>query len=69
MPKDNDSQEQFQKQFATNVWGTVNTTRAVLPYFRERKAGTLVFIGSVGGWCGFPGTSAYSGSKFAIEGK
>jgi short-subunit dehydrogenase len=62
------SADEFQSQFDTNVFGTIKVTRAVLPHFRARKAGTLLFIGSLSGWIGHPGVSAYAGSKFALEG-
>ncbi|KIM99179.1 hypothetical protein OIDMADRAFT_126792, partial [Oidiodendron maius Zn] len=31
----------------------------------QQKSGTTAFIGSLSGWIGHPGTSAYAGSKFA----
>lgn len=43
-------------------------TRAVLPHLRQRRTGTIVFIGSLSGWIGHAGCSAYAGSKFALEG-
>ncbi|KEF59001.1 uncharacterized protein A1O9_03844 [Exophiala aquamarina CBS 119918] len=55
-------------QFDTNVFGTFKVTRAVLPYFRSQANGMIVFIGSLSGWIGHPGCSAYAGSKFALEG-
>lgn len=60
--------EQFSAQFATNVFGAIKVTRAILPHFRQRRSGTIVFIGSLSGWQGHPFVSAYSGSKFALEG-
>ncbi|PVH77405.1 NAD(P)-binding protein [Cadophora sp. DSE1049] len=60
--------EDFLAQFDTNVFGTIKVTRALLPHFRQRHAGTVVFIGSLSGWIGHPGCSAYAGSKFALEG-
>ncbi|KAF3039684.1 hypothetical protein E8E12_001092 [Didymella heteroderae] len=62
------SYEDWLAQFDTNVFGTIKTTKALLPYFRERKAGTMVFISSLSGWIGHAGCSAYAGSKFALEG-
>lgn len=35
---------------STNVFGPLNVNRAFLPYMRERKSGTVVWIGSIGGW-------------------
>ncbi|KAI3614232.1 serine 3-dehydrogenase [Moniliophthora roreri] len=47
--EENTPQENFD-QFNTNVFGAINVTRAFLPYMRERKTGTIIFSGSVGGW-------------------
>lgn len=62
------SQEIFQRQYETNVFGTIKVTRSILPYFRHRQAGTIVMMGSVGGCVGLPGGSPYCSSKFALEG-
>lgn len=35
---------------STNVFAPLNINRAFLPYMRERKTGTIVWIGSVGGY-------------------
>ena len=42
--------EESLNQYQTNVFGALNVSRAFLPYMRERKTGTVVFIGSLGGW-------------------
>ncbi|KAF2257654.1 NAD(P)-binding protein [Lojkania enalia] len=60
--------EDWLAQFDTNVFGTIKVTRALLPHFRERRSGTLVFISSLSGWIGHAFCSAYAGSKFALEG-
>ncbi|CAI6331460.1 unnamed protein product [Periconia digitata] len=62
------SYEDWLAQFDTNVFGTIKVTKALLPHFRERKKGTMVFISSLSGWIGHAGCSAYAGSKFALEG-
>lgn len=36
-----------------NVFGGLNVARAFLPYQRKQKSGTILWIGSVGGWSGF----------------
>ncbi len=59
---------QIRRQFETNVFGLLATTRAVLPLFRAQKSGTLVNISSVGGKMTFPFFSLYHGTKFAVEG-
>ena len=44
------SPEQTYEQFNTNVFGGLNVARAFLPYMRPRKTGTIVWIGSLGGY-------------------
>lgn len=58
----------FVKQFETNVFGLLKVTNAVLPHMRERRSGTLVFMGSLSGWKGNEFCGAYAASKFAVEG-
>ncbi len=60
--------EQIEKQFATNVFGLMNTTRTLLPYFRERKKGMLINVASMGGRLTFPLYSIYHATKWAVEG-
>ena len=62
------TQEQVKRQFDTNVFGLMNVTRAILPYFREKKSGTIINIASVGGRITFPLYSLYHGTKWAVEG-
>lgn len=52
----------------TNFFGVWNTTRAVLPSMRERGAGRIVTVTSVGGLLGQPFNDAYCAAKFAVEG-
>jgi NAD(P)-dependent dehydrogenase (short-subunit alcohol dehydrogenase family) len=59
---------EIRKVFETNVFGTMNVTRAVLPYMRKSGGGRIVIVTSVGGRIGSPGLSAYCSSKFAMEG-
>lgn len=59
---------ELERQFATNVFGTMNVTRALLPHLRARHSGTVLFISSLSGWIGHPGCGAYAASKFALEG-
>ncbi|MEO6588758.1 MAG: SDR family oxidoreductase [Pyrinomonadaceae bacterium] len=60
--------EQIEKQFQTNVFGLMNVCRAILPYFREQKRGTIVNVASVGGRITFPFYSLYHATKWAVEG-
>jgi NADP-dependent 3-hydroxy acid dehydrogenase YdfG len=60
--------EEVQSQFNTNVFGVMNVTRAILPYFRHRMAGKILNTTSSGGIITFPLYSLYNSSKWAIEG-
>lgn len=57
-----------ERQFAVNVFGAMDVTRAVLPHFRARRRGTIVNVSSGVGVFGAPMASLYSASKFALEG-
>ncbi len=56
------------KLFATNVFGLLGVTRAVLPHLRRQRSGHIINLSSVGGYTGYPGWGVYSGTKFAVEG-
>jgi NAD(P)-dependent dehydrogenase (short-subunit alcohol dehydrogenase family) len=59
---------ELRAQFATNVFGVAATLQATLPYMRQRRAGHLMAVTSMGGLMAVPGMSAYCASKFAVEG-
>ncbi|AQG78056.1 short-chain dehydrogenase [Spirosoma montaniterrae] len=60
--------EQVQRQFDTNVFGVMNVIREILPYFRQRRDGTIINVTSMGGLITFPIYSIYHGTKWAVEG-
>jgi len=60
--------EQIERQIATNLTGSIQLIRAVLPYFREQKAGRVVQISSEGGQIAYPNFSLYHATKWGIEG-
>lgn len=57
----------LRQQFEVNVYGPVALIQAVLPFMRQRRAGHIVNITSMGGLTTFPGLGYYHGSKFALE--
>lgn len=52
----------------TNLFGSMNGTHAVLPYFLEQGHGTLITNISFGAWIAPPFAAAYAASKFGLEG-
>jgi NAD(P)-dependent dehydrogenase (short-subunit alcohol dehydrogenase family) len=59
---------EFRAQIETNLFGVIIMTKAVLPFFRERRAGHLIQISSIGGRVGPPGRAPYAAAKFGVEG-
>ncbi len=62
------SAAQVERQFATNVLGTLHVTRAVLPVMRAQRSGRVLTLSSVVGVVGYASSSIYCASKFALEG-
>lgn len=58
----------IERQFAANVFGVFNVTRAVLPTLRAQGAGVIVNIASVGGLTTLPFNSLYHATKYAVVG-
>jgi NAD(P)-dependent dehydrogenase (short-subunit alcohol dehydrogenase family) len=58
----------FRAQVETNLFGPLNVTRAVLPVMRHQRSGLVIAITSTGGIVGQEFCSAYSASKFGLEG-
>jgi short-subunit dehydrogenase len=58
---------ELRAQFDTNVFGLLAVTRAFLPKMRDRRAGTVVNVSSMGGRITFPYLGAYHATKYAVE--
>lgn len=52
----------------TNLFGTMQVTRAILPVMRRQGTGLVITVCSTSGIKAVPGGSVYSASKFALEG-
>ena len=61
------SLDEVRRQMEVNFFGAVRATKAVLPSMRP-AGGRIINTSSVGGLVGFPLSSAYVASKFALEG-
>jgi NAD(P)-dependent dehydrogenase (short-subunit alcohol dehydrogenase family) len=62
------TEDQVNKIFDTNVFGPMRVLRAILPYFRTQRSGTIINITSQGGRVTFPTCSIYHATKFSLEG-
>jgi short-subunit dehydrogenase len=60
--------EDIKKQFETNLFGAIRTIQQVLPIMRNQRSGVIVNISSLAGYVGFPASSVYNSTKFALEG-
>lgn len=60
--------ETVARQFATNVFGAFDVTRAILPIMRAQRAGHVITISSIAGVEGFEGASIYCATKHAVSG-
>ena len=60
--------EQIDRQLATTLVGPMNVTRAVLPLMRKQRSGHVVAISSSAGLAGYEFCTAYSASKYGVEG-
>ena len=67
-PLENQSVADFEDALQTDFWGVLYPTLAVLPQMRERKAGRIVNITSIGGKISIPHLLPYSCAKFAATG-
>ena len=59
--------EVFKKVMDINFWGTVYATKYCLPAILKSK-GSIVGISSINGYRGTPARTAYTASKFAMNG-
>jgi len=50
-----------------NFWGSIYCTKYALPYLLKSK-GSVVGVSSIAGYVGLPARTAYSASKFALQG-
>jgi NAD(P)-dependent dehydrogenase (short-subunit alcohol dehydrogenase family) len=62
------SDKQVDQMIATNLVGSIQLIRAVLPHLRAQGGGRIIQISSYGGQVAFPGNSMYHATKWGIEG-
>jgi NAD(P)-dependent dehydrogenase (short-subunit alcohol dehydrogenase family) len=62
------SDAELEPMYATNVFGLLRVTRAVLPHLRRQHSGHILNLSSIGGLTASPGWGLYQSTKFAVEG-
>ncbi len=62
------SDAQIARQIATNLTGSIQFIRAVIPFLRAQGGGRIMQVSSEGGQIAYPNFSLYHASKWGIEG-
>ena len=62
------SLDEIREVLEVDFLGTARMTKLVLPHMRERSAGRILSVTSVGGVVGQPFNDVYCAAKFAVEG-
>jgi NAD(P)-dependent dehydrogenase (short-subunit alcohol dehydrogenase family) len=60
--------DEVEELFATNFFGPVDLIKQVLPQMRQRRAGTIINVSSIGAPRSNPASGYYTASKAALEG-
>jgi short-subunit dehydrogenase len=60
--------DEIKTQYETNVFGLIRTTQAILPIMQKLRSGLIVNISSGVGRFGYPTSSSFVSTKFAVEG-
>lgn len=67
-PITDQSAENFDATFATNVRGTLLALKHEMRVMLKQGSGSIINLSSIAGNVGFPGASVYAASKHAVEG-
>ena len=62
------SDDEIRRIFEVNMFGTMNVTRCALPLMRAAGRGRIVMMSSIAARVGSMSLTAYTASKFALEG-
>ena len=67
-PLPDTSEQMWDLLLDLNLKGAFLTLRHALPAMIRQRRGTVIGIGSLGGWVGQPGSAAYAASKWGLRG-
>jgi len=62
------SDQQIDHMIATNLLGSIQLIRTVIPLLRKQGGGRIIQLSSYGGQVAFPGNAMYHATKWGIEG-
>lgn len=62
------SDEAIDHIIATNLTGSIQLIKSMLPHLRNQGGGRIIQVSSYAGQVAFPATSMYNATKFGIEG-
>lgn len=62
------SDAEIARNFDVNFLGALRVTRALLPHFRARRGGHVVFLSAAAAIANYPGFGIYGAAKRALEG-
>jgi NAD(P)-dependent dehydrogenase (short-subunit alcohol dehydrogenase family) len=60
--------QQVERVITTNLTGSIQLARRVVPHLRKQGGGVLVQLSSMGGHIAFPGFAIYHATKWGVEG-
>jgi len=67
-PVEDTTVEEFRAQIETNLFGVIIVTKAILPFFRQQRAGHIFQVSSIAGRIGPIGRAPYAAAKWGVEG-
>ena len=67
-PTEKQQNASIESMYATNVFGPIKLIRKLIPVWKKSGAGHALTVTSIAGLMGFPFSSVYVSSKFAMEG-
>lgn len=66
-PVDTCTMEEIEQQFRVNLFGTIELTHAIIPYFRKQSSGRIICISSLRAFKSSSVQGVYSATKSALE--
>lgn len=67
-PLEEHTSSQIESLFESNVYSTTRIIRVILPVLKRQNHGNILVTNTQAGICGMPFHSAYSATKFAVNG-